>query len=329
LKKAIGDYLRPKNLPALSFCLSFVAMQVSILALCSWGATKEWFMYHDANPSLLAYGYAHHLHATRCDILVTGDSTARAAFVPSVIAAGTGLTTCNISEVRPIGDLVGTEEPLDAYLANNPPPRLVIVGLTPTNFYLQHPRGMDAVPYAIEYALQFDRGPWLWEEMLRHPSATAEWATWAEQAILKDLLDRVRGKKTAKWRTDPGALRAAQGGVWAMSLPAQRACEFPRGSLPTSTYEQNAWGASEFRKKYQSTQMSVLIYATPVAACDPNLARGQKLIRGLSDNRLEIRPVTDFNDQNVHLTPEAAKQFSAEVAGQIVDWMSHIQTASR
>jgi len=254
-KREVGGSVRVKHSAAFYYCVFFVSSQVIILSLSSWTATTDWFLHHDAQPLLLLQGYAHRLGGTQCDIVITGDSTALADFIPSVIESRTGMKTCNIAEVRSIGDFVGSDEGLDAYLSRGHLPRYLLIGLTPTNLYLEHPKAQAIEPIQIQYALVYDRAPWLWHAMFRSPGKTLEWALWTEQALVREAFVRSTGQRDNLWRLDEREIRDRAGGAWAVTLPPQTGCEPPRGSFPASTRGRMSWDCQYFAKDTKRSRL--------------------------------------------------------------------------
>jgi hypothetical protein len=307
---------------AFRYVLALVLGQIAALAFCFWASMQPWFVYHAGTSGLRLQGFAQRAAGMACEVVIAGDSTGMAAVLPAEIQARTGLKTCNISEIRTVEDFVGTHLAIDAYLAHNPPPRFLVTAFGPSDFSLEraHP-GSPPFPSDIEFAMRFDRGPWLWRYMVLHPHSTLQFLLWVENALISDGLFRSIGREKSLYTVDETARRDNAGGAWGVSKPAETACVGEPRFYPAFSREENAAGAMAFRKHYETERMHVLIDVTPVTDCDPRLPEYVQLTREIPDNVLDVWPVENFNDADIHLAPEGAKKFSDEVAAQILALM--------
>lgn len=309
----------PASRKAFWFAVTLVAFQVFALAFTLWATTQPWFFYHAADPLLENFGYSHRAYGMHCDILISGDSTALADFVPSVIEQRTGLKTCNVSEMRSIQDFVGTHYTIDDYLAHNPAPRFIVTGWTPSDFNLEHEPLLSTQPDSYAYAMQNHRDKWLWKAMLKKPKPALAFVTWAESAMLEDTAERLAGMHGQQSKMDERARRAEMHGMYYVPAPAQTSCIEDRDlKFRPSTYKQNAASVAAFRKHYETPSTQVLIYATPVADCDGVFDQFVTLTRGLTDKPLVQLPIDNFNLANIHLKPESAATYSAAIADDIL-----------
>ncbi len=317
--EALSISAAPASRKAFWFAAGLVAFQVFALAFSLWASAQPWFFYHAADPLLENFGYSHRAYGMRCDILISGDSTALADFVPSVIEQRTGLKTCNVSEMRSIQDFVGTHYTIDDYLAHNPAPRFIVTGWTPSDFNLEHPPLLSTQPDSYAYAMQNHRDVWLWKAMLARPKPALAFVTWAESALLEDTAERLFGLHGKQSKMDERARRSAMQGMYYVPAPAQTSCIDDRDlKFRPSTYEQNAASVAAFRRHYETPSTHVLIYATPVADCDGAFEQYAALTRGLTDKPLEHLPIDNFNLANIHLKPESAAIYSAAIADDIL-----------
>jgi hypothetical protein len=302
---------------ALRYTAVFSLVEIISLSLTLWATTQPWFLFHDAYPELSTMGYSQRAQAAACDVLIYGDSTALAGLDPAIIEAKTGLKTCNIAEWRPVEDFVGVNFPLDQYLARNPAPKYLVTSWTPSNFQLEHPLMRTNRAEGFIYALQYDRGSWLWRDLVRHPEETLSFLTWVQSRLIQDALNRVAHLHDSDSEIDPRSQRDHQAGMWAFQLPAQKTCvKVDDSSL--SDHSQNAAGVAEFRKRYEVNGTKVIVNVSPIADCSPDIDLDKKLTAGLSDNALELFPIRYFNDLNFHLDKAGSELYSVEISAQIV-----------
>jgi hypothetical protein len=298
------------------FCVSFVAFELLCLIVSFWAATQPWFMKYHHSPAMRMLGYGHRVVNANCDVLLYGDSTALADLVPSVIERKTGLKSCNISEVRSVGDFAGQSYALDDYLSRNRKPKYLVSAWSPGNFHLNHAPMLTFSPEAYAYALPYVHDSWLWMGFLREPGHAINFLAWVQNSLVAELRDKLT-HSSSKLNTEV-TLRDAQAGMWAMQGPPEQACKGGAFKSVSSTYEQNAEGVKEFRSKYEAKGIQVIVDVTPIANCIPELQTDIAVTRGLSDNSFQALPIQNFNDQDIHLTSDAAVRFSEEAANQVL-----------
>ena len=289
---------------------------IEIVALFGafWAATRPWFMNLESLSTLRMMGYGVRESGKNCDVVLYGDSTALAGLDPGVIQSETGMTACNIAEPRPVLEVVGINLPLDQYLAHNRPPKFLVTAWAPGDFDLEHPRMNSYFVDGFLYEFQYNRGPWLWRTLIRHPRDTIAFLLWVQGSIIKDLGDKLGLDRADK--VDDRVLRDSHGGQWRLREPPQRACwEFP--PFPWIAPAQMRASVAKFREQYATRTEHLLVDITPVADCFVEGRRRIATVKGLYDNTAQMWPVTDFSTLNIHLTPQAARMFSGEVAGQI------------
>ena len=263
-----------------------------------------------------AAGYGHRAAGIACEVLIYGDSTAEYGINPFVIERTTGLKACDIAEARPTEDFVGTFFPVDDYLAHNPPPRYLLTTWTTADLHLDRTPSFTDNADGFDYAIRYDRGPWLWRGMLLHPGDTLSLVAFESREIM-GAVRRVftfRGKQAEGVR----AVRDRQRGWLEGSGPGQTACVgVPKFDVP-STYALNRQGVEAFRKRYEARGIKVIIDVSPAADCVTNLQQNLASIRGLYDNRFEALPINNFVDRDVHLFGKSATHYSEETASQIL-----------
>lgn len=289
---------------------------IEILALSGafWVATQPWFMDHEAPPNLRMMGYALRAAGKNCDVVLYGDSTALVGMDPSVIQSETGLTACNIAEIRTVLEVVGVHLPLDQYLAHNRPPKFLITAWGPGNFDFEHRPMESYFPDGYLYEFQYNRGPWLWGALIRHPKGTISFLLWVQGSILQNLLNKlVLGSPQ---QVDYRSLRDSRDGAFLFPQPPQRACEqFP--SMPWISPARLRTSADKFKEQYATRTGHLLVDITPIADCFVEGRYRIASVQGLYDNTAQLWPVDKFASMNIHLAPQGARSFSEQVARQI------------
>ncbi|MDE3103810.1 MAG: hypothetical protein KGK08_01425 [Acidobacteriota bacterium] len=261
----------------------------------------ERFRANATDPYLLTEERAFHLRHQECDVLIYGDSTALTGVAPQVVQQRTGLTSCNISV--PVSTLLvlGTL-PVDAYLQQNRKPRILVLQLGPETLYLSHRWETQAADYPIALLLRDQPTVRALQQLALHP-AQAVLFFWpvTRYRLLPD-----RGKVATFRQTFGPALQRAdqQGGLLTLPSPAQTACD----TVPRALASQPdlAW-LDEMRQRYAAQGIMVVVRASPVPACDPDLVRFQSELAGHVDMNVLPLPITYFNDRNRHMTAEGAR----------------------
>jgi len=304
------------------YILFFTFAPVALLALSFFIASKPWFLLHDNYPMLRnSLGYS--LRAPACEIVIYGDSTALAGYDPAIIQQKTGLSTCNISEVLPIQYFVGSDYPLDLYLARNPRPKFLLIGWEASSF---HPvpdsfGNAQGPPEGVMYALNYGHYPHLWRNFLKTPKSVVKFGIWVEYSLIQSAMNSAHGIK----EIDPFATHGSRDqlrGLLQYPSPPQTQCtrKFFRDPL-TMPLPQTAAAISAFRERYSAGGTRVLIDVTPIADCSTDKAELLHSTQGLSDNQLEFLPIGLFNASDVHLGPAGSPLVSAQAADQILALM--------
>jgi hypothetical protein len=242
------------------------------------------------------------LHDTRCAVVVYGDSTADVGLDPRLIEAQTGLSACNIATNRPVVDTLGMM-PVDEFLKHNPKPRLIVLQFGPETFY----RGGDAWQHngPMSPLAMLTRNRPRSEALMtmaRHPAETVQFLLFLLQSeVFPRKVDRVRVKATFD-----RILRHAEvsHGQLDLGLPPIATCV---GS-PLKLYGpvDEAW-IRELHRRYESQGIAVLVRASDVPPCDPQLATFQRDLAGKVDGDVEVMPVNLFVMGYRHTTQEGSQ----------------------
>jgi hypothetical protein len=317
-----------QNKPGMFLWSIVVLLAVPVISagLTLWAGAQPWFFDHTESPIFGVMGYGAEARGLNCDVVLYGDSTALADFSPAVIERRTGLTACNVSEIRSNIDTVGVNDALNLYLLHNKAPRFIVTGWTPDDLNLGHERNIKTNNENIAYALRYDRGTWLWKSLLRDPHSSFRFVAWSEAHLWTGAVDSLAAslhlKKPPHSAEEEREVRVRQRGQWATKDPPQVRCAEEPTGLPWNR-EEAKQGIEAFRKRYESSHTTVLVYVTPVANCDTHLQKFEESSKGLTDNTLEAWPVGQFNLRDVHLAPQGAERFSEQVADDLLERMAH------
>ncbi len=281
-----------------------------LAALLAIGRT-DWFLQHTKYGGLAVVGYGGSLRGVNCEILIYGDSSALTGLDPRVVQRRTGLKTCNISEGTTIQEVVGTDLPLQRYLAHNAPPRVLLTSWTPTILF---PHQAPLRAFAVEgvwYAWRYN----CWRQMLtlKGMDWTMQYINWEWNNLLLAYSHGGAGRGTS--RHDFRAERAQHLGQYTYPEPPQQHCTKAYYAVDAV---RDAAGVAEFRKRYNTPTTRALVDVTPVPTCAPLFALYQATLGGLTDNALERYPIQDFNDGDVHLSPAGTERYSEEAAAQVI-----------
>lgn len=301
---------------AFRYALALIFLQAIVSSVCLFLVTRPWFLDRKVAPYYRIVGFAQRAAGMNCQVVAYGDSTALSDLIPAEIEARTGLKTCNISEFREVGDFVGIDFPLDAYLARNAPPRFIVAGFNAGNFQLSHPSLLVMHPGDFGYAVRYNHGPWLWSTMLHHPGATVEFLVWIENTLVADLLvPRISPPPAAG---DDRFRRDRDAGYWSIAKPPETHCTGRPNKFPEFTFAENQAGVAQFRQRYSTPATRVIVLATPIAQCVPELQHLIETTHGLADAPLQVLPISNFNDQDIHLDRPAAILYSRQISDQIL-----------
>ena len=259
------------------------------------------------DPSLIAQEAAFTMRNQRCDVLVFGDSTASIGVDPRILTAETGLSACNIASTRPIVDDLGTL-PVDAFLAHNPAPRIIVLQFGPELFFRGNNWEHNG-PYAPMVMLARDV-PTLMALtlMLRHPAETTQFVFFiVRRALIPPTFDP---RQQQLYDHDVASLEASHG-MLPLDYPPTRAC-LPtpvelHGPLDTRWIQQ-------LRARYQTASTQVLLKASPIPVCDVQLQTFQQQLAPYMDENVEPLPIPSFLHDDRHPSIAGAEQESHQLA---------------
>ena len=283
-----------------------VLVPVTLFAAALTIVPTRWFESHSHNEFSMNVGYGETLHNADCNILVYGDSTALLAVDPLVLQKETGLSACNISEFMGMTLVNGTMV-VDRFLAHNPRPRYLLFVYAPEGYVRQKDWGAFTTFEAISFRLEHVRNlstVWLF---LRHP---AEFFSWMETGLYYAIVQArsPAAPEASRHLREPHRGHYPWGGANLTSCPAST---LPEGQPDA------AWIAT-LRTKYGVEGTRVLVDATPMPACDPTFAFYKDKFGGLSDNRLETYPISDYLAAgHSHMNAAGSLKLSTQLGRQI------------
>jgi hypothetical protein len=270
---------------------------------------SHWFTVRSDIPYLVNMGYADSLHHHECQVLLYGDSSAMTDLSPKLITEQTGLSACNIAEYQGLAHVTKTLM-VDEYLANNPRPRYIVFMYTPDD--LMAPTWKFSSYESTTYLVQRRRSLATAWQLAIHPKSTLDWATHGMRMVLL----RVRA---APFPPSVYRLRADQEGLLPNPRPTIHTCGSPNANIAPD----RAW-IKELRSRYETSDTTVLVDATPTSACDVSLPFYQVHLDGLVDNSpYQAVPDGSFTDGGrLHANALGITRISSLVASQINEKMA-------
>jgi len=299
----------------LRYGAALVAVQLLLLVAATALAATPWFMDHDADPGLKNIGYSLRLRNADCDVLIYGDSTSLTGLDPAIIQQVTGLTACNISETVSVQGVVGSSFAIDHYLSQNKRPRFLLAMYNSLMFRPERPPFDTYQPEGVLYALQYDRNKKLYRKLLTRPDWLFKFGIWSAHAMVLDFLQHHFPGQATPPPLDYANVRAQRNGQFPFPVPPETKCM--REDSPDSI-GRYADSVSAMRSHYGVQGTQVILNLSPAAACDKNKAIYQSREDGLHDNPFEVLPISNFNEGDVHFSPEGSRHISLEAAQQIL-----------
>jgi hypothetical protein len=252
-----------------------------------------------------------------CDVLLFGDSTAETGLDPTIVAAQTGLTTCNIATTRPTFEILG-QEPLDHYLARNPRPRFLVLQYSAGNFHPFEPDRMD--PYHIDgviLAIRYYEWTKAVRVMARFPDYIIGLLNYTYFQGGKHMVSAMLGRKRSN-KIQPND------NYFAFNKPPLTHC------VPISDEiapPDPSW-VGTLRRQYSPYADHVLINVSPTSSCNSLYSDWKAKLGGLVDSGPELLPNDLFIDNFYHLSRPGTELLSKEVASQITA-LQHPQPAPK
>jgi hypothetical protein len=259
-----------------------------------------------------AMDYHMQMAGQRCDVVVFGDSTSLTGIDPEVLRQQTGLSACVLSMPYMALSTTGTLV-LDRFLARSPAPRLIIFANHARHL---HAPGFDENNGVIDGWLLVDRiQPPLQAAkfFLRHPGYSAIFmeGVWQQVFTMSPVTAVDLSQRT--YRRDMDILRAHSG---FFPIPQQIYTPDLVCALKMDVPADDLSYLPSLRSRYQTATTKVLMYVSPVRACDENLTAYREIAE-----RLHVKPPTIYDPHEFtdawHLNPGGATRNSNEISREI------------
>jgi hypothetical protein len=299
------------------YVAGFVAVQLAVLAVVLLLTATPWFLTHDAYAGYYQTGYGMRLQHADCEVLIYGDSSSLTGLDPRVIESATGMKSCNIAEGTSVQGVVGSRFPLDSYLKANKRPRYLLLLYTPSKFRPYLEPFTDYQPEGVLYAAQFERSREMFLGLLHRGRWVVDYDLWAGRLMIKALLRWVM-PDSGTTVIDTRAQRASRNGNWPYPLPAETRCVRTERHIDPKSIGRYAQDVAKMREPYGIDGTTVVMDIAPAAECDTLQDVYRAQAEGLHDNAFEVRPISDFNEGDIHFSPEGSAHISTEAAQQIV-----------
>jgi hypothetical protein len=292
---------------------------LAILLICSLGlaffaypmARSEYYERVSRRMFWHAMDYHMQMAGQRCDVVVFGDSTGLTGIDPDVLRQQTGLSACVLSMPYMALTTTGTLV-LDHFLAQSPAPRVIV--------FANHARHLHAPRFdeedgVIDGWLLVDRIQTPLNAakfFLKHPRYSVIFMEGVWQQVFTIGLAGSIDITQRTYRQDMDTLRARSGFFPLQKLESpEQVCE-----LKMEPPVDDAGYLPSLRARYENATTKVLLYVSPVRACDANVNAYQAVAARLHLNPLAVYSPTEFADP-WHLSQAAAAKNSIEVAREI------------
>jgi hypothetical protein len=298
------------------YLLPIVACPLLLLASAFLVLPTQWFALRSGNTYLANLGYGASLINRDCQILIYGDSSAMVGVDPAILQQRTGLTACNIAEFAGM-TVISHTLLVDMFLQRNPRPRYLVFLFAPedlsipNNWASANVGTFEAISFRLEYARNLQTALLL----ASHPSDTFGWAEQGLRLALERIHSKPMPPATAHLRD-----------TFAGQLPVSGTTLTQCGTALYNRSPDPIWIA-QLRTRYAVDGTTVLVDATPLADCDPNLAFFQQRLDPLIDNApYQPIPVSSFiGEGRLHANQSGARLIADRIASQIA---SHQKAAS-
>ncbi len=280
-----------------------IAVLVPVLTLLAMFplASTQFFMHISRRAMWHATEYRFVMGRQDCDVVIFGDSTGMVDVDPHLLEARTGWKTCNLALPYMVTSVMGTEV-LDRYLAQNKPPRFLVLHLSPGHLhrpYLDEDNGVVDGWLELDAHESHGKAAWFF---LSHAKKSFYFAAevlrqflTTNRATHPDFTQQTYSKDIAALRADDGWF-PQNGTYW----PA--VCDPVIG---TEQYDRSYLDRMVARYSRPGTQ--VVVWAGPARTCDARLQSYRKGLASLHLPDLRVYPPNMFSDA-YHLNREGAER---------------------
>jgi len=279
----------------------------ALIGLSLFWMSTDFYVHHADSSYFHQLGYGETLHGTKCDVLISGDSTAMVGVDPAEIQHRTGLSACNIAEYAGIQLLTGTQI-LDDFLRKNPRPRYLIFLEAPENYSNSHDWKFVGTLEGVIFRLRTPPSSAIFKLLAAHPLEMIENA---EVGLLSGLRSLVKKQQVA---ADVHSRELHQG-----QFPDKGSARTDCSGKPPLLKPDLVWMKS-LRQVYGQGGTRVLLDVTPMPSCDVSLSfYKDEFPRGSLDMPLSEMPLDVYsNSGRLHTIPRGAEMISARIADQIL-----------
>ncbi|MGI4830205.1 MAG: hypothetical protein ACRYFU_18675 [Janthinobacterium lividum] len=301
----------------LHYCLVLFLLPLLAIPLLIQLGRSNFFLHHGASVWVQSNDAVFDMHDRECDVLIYGDSTAMTGIDPDLVEGRTGFRTCNIAVTNAV--LAVTDDlTLNAFLAHNGKPRVLLVQLSPDHFRPENHAWQKTI-YA-EGLLEFLRhtDPSSGRHMLlTHPQESVAFAGYAAGFTawyaIKDIWFH-----TTHLRPEEDTV-VVRNGFFTPPTPPRTQCTPAASVVGPATPHEIAFSrgiVSGYEQGFENKAGVVLVNVAPIPSCDQNLAVYSSELRGITSNTLLPLPIGLFNDGR-HYTALGSQIVSALVAREL------------
>ncbi len=306
-----------KQISRLKYCLILVVLPLIVIPAFIALGRSDYFLHHGASVWVQANDQVFDARDRDCEVLVYGDSTAMTGIDPQRVEEQTGLRTCNIAVTNAVMAVTGNLT-LDAFLAHNHRPQVLLIQLAPDGFQPE-----STIWHKTIYAegllelLRHGRPGEARRVLLTHPAEAMSFAGYAAGFTAWFGIKEAWFHAT-HLRPEEDTV-VVQNGFFTPPAPAQTHCDAATFRVASGTPDQIGFARSlvkSFRSTYADRVGTVLVNVAPIPDCDDNLAAYTAGLNGITSNQLRPMPVGYFNNC-CHYTARGSAIVSTLVAQEV------------
>jgi hypothetical protein len=249
--------------------------------------------------------YPYSVSGKSYDVVIYGDSSAMFGIDPVLVSDQIHVSTVNLSQTRGVLIIDG-EKSLDAFLASNGKPKLLVLAVSPDSVSLDRD-SPEHLTIDGWYAMVRRSSPnQIARNFAAHPRMM--FALWSEtlhqEFLTTGFLKRQYKKSWSQLQTHSGYFS------YPVTNNTLRSCQNP-GPDELDKLHLHSY-LNHFKSKYIDSGYSTAIFFTPVPDCNPNLAAIRTSLAGMGINQPYSIPRSYFADdkQGNHALPAGTKLIS-------------------
>lgn len=275
------------------FVVSYAAILIPALHFDRWGQSK-W-------GPILEYGYS--VRNANADVVIFGDSSAFLGIDPRRINAALGVRSVVIPETVRAMPVIA-DDPLQAYLAHNRAPKILVLYFTPWDLDGAHDNSEAGWYEGEEMLLRHGSARAIALFTLRHP---------LEMALFPLRLNSTLGISNIRESLSASRPREVANGLGHVDYtdpfpPESQDCVLPAEQADP---QPDTW-AKQLRAKYSTAQTTVLVYLAPIPDCRHAREVAARSYAELGAPQPIVAPAEWFagDGVNAHPRPEHVKDTS-------------------